>query len=587
MVSTRSLPLLLVLACTPEPDDERRGKGGDASDCDTELVGWDTFARGYLSTWCTPCHSSELVGASRSGAPEGVDFETWAGAALWAERIGATSIDASMPPAGGPSEEDRERILEWVECGAPGEDPPPSACDVPQIHEGDVLVDATFDAQAFCDAANTIAGDLTLAANTLGPLETCLCEVQGDVSIEPGAVEVSLQELTRTGALDLTDSDAVRVSLPALTALDGSLTVTGNATLVELELPQLADLTGAVTVSGNATLELVALPELTSATSVTVTDNARLRAATVSRLESVEGDFLVADNPTLEDLMGTEVITTIGGHLTLRDNASLLSVDKFTRLVSVGGDLSILRNTSLSSIHGFYALETIEGPLSIEHNPSLAPVMGFALLEDAGGLSMVNNDAMDFIGVFMSLTTLRGDLTILNHELLDRIDSLPELQEVTGNVEISNNPFLASVTGLTQLHTVGGFVSFDSERLEYISGLGMLTDIGDTLSLEDTPLLVQMNGFHEVARTAGVRITRTGLPHLNDLANLTTVTGDLLVRHNPDLLTVQGLSALERVEGALRIRYNSALPQDDVDQLVETLGPKVLLGEINIEPNGK
>ena len=120
MLSARSLLPLWLAACAGGDDTDKRQQETATPECDTELVGWEPFAQGYLMTWCTPCHSSEIEGIDRAGAPAGVDFDTWSGAAFWADRIGAASMDETMPPGGGPSEEDRARIAEWVACGACG-----------------------------------------------------------------------------------------------------------------------------------------------------------------------------------------------------------------------------------------------------------------------------------------------------------------------------------------------------------------------------------------------------------------------------------------------------------------------------------
>ncbi len=82
---------------------------------------FDTFADGFLRNWRRSCHSSTLQGQARYGDPEGVDFNTHEDARLWRDRIleRATGDDPSMPPAGGPSEEQRALLREWLQAGAP------------------------------------------------------------------------------------------------------------------------------------------------------------------------------------------------------------------------------------------------------------------------------------------------------------------------------------------------------------------------------------------------------------------------------------------------------------------------------------
>ena len=85
---------------------------------------WQTAGQPYLLTYCTGCHSSGVTGEWRREAPEGVDFETLAGAQAWSERIAARIEAGDMPPGGGAVAIHTERMLDWVACGMPGEDNP-------------------------------------------------------------------------------------------------------------------------------------------------------------------------------------------------------------------------------------------------------------------------------------------------------------------------------------------------------------------------------------------------------------------------------------------------------------------------------
>ncbi len=81
-------------------------------------LSWENTGRLFLTNWCTGCHSSQLSGKARFGAPGGVDFETEALFLPFKERIEARTGGErpSMPPAGGPSQEERELFLRWTAC---------------------------------------------------------------------------------------------------------------------------------------------------------------------------------------------------------------------------------------------------------------------------------------------------------------------------------------------------------------------------------------------------------------------------------------------------------------------------------------
>jgi hypothetical protein len=85
-------------------------------------VSYESFAGPFLLSWCTGCHASSLAEGQRQGAPPGIDFDSESGVRSHIERIAARVADHTMPPAGGPSDEERALLLEWVDCGMPGDE---------------------------------------------------------------------------------------------------------------------------------------------------------------------------------------------------------------------------------------------------------------------------------------------------------------------------------------------------------------------------------------------------------------------------------------------------------------------------------
>jgi Sec-independent protein translocase protein TatA len=92
---------------------------------------WRSFGGGFLLTWCTGCHSSHLAADARQDAPIDVNFDTHAAfkphASLVYERavleahavLRDPNTASPMPPAGLPPESDRQRLTQWIACGAP------------------------------------------------------------------------------------------------------------------------------------------------------------------------------------------------------------------------------------------------------------------------------------------------------------------------------------------------------------------------------------------------------------------------------------------------------------------------------------
>jgi hypothetical protein len=120
----------LLLACgsdLPPPP-----TGGTAGPLDATCgpgLSWEGFGQGFMLSYCTACHGSQVTGDSRHGAPLGVDFDTLAATTVQAERVGARVLDSGdMPPVGGPTGDELTLLAEWLDCGLPGtEQPLPAA----------------------------------------------------------------------------------------------------------------------------------------------------------------------------------------------------------------------------------------------------------------------------------------------------------------------------------------------------------------------------------------------------------------------------------------------------------------------------
>jgi uncharacterized membrane protein len=103
--------ILLLLACLTEGADS-----GDPCDRDPPLD-YLTFGKGQMQTHCVGCHSSLVREDQRNGAPVGVDLDTYDGVVTWAERIRVRTVELQdMPPGGGPSDEERAQLAEWLDC---------------------------------------------------------------------------------------------------------------------------------------------------------------------------------------------------------------------------------------------------------------------------------------------------------------------------------------------------------------------------------------------------------------------------------------------------------------------------------------
>lgn len=95
----------------------------------TSTLTWESFGQGFMESYCTRCHSSELVGAQRHGAPSFHDVDTVYGVRAIREHIdettaaGPDAVNTGMPEPGYPQPtlEQRQLLGEWLACGAPSD----------------------------------------------------------------------------------------------------------------------------------------------------------------------------------------------------------------------------------------------------------------------------------------------------------------------------------------------------------------------------------------------------------------------------------------------------------------------------------
>jgi uncharacterized membrane protein len=95
------------------------GDGDESATCDQPDLTYDTFGEPFMTDWCTGCHSAQLLPYMRQNAPLDVNFDTLDENRAQSEAISLTVSGATMPPEGGPSDDERQMLVQWLGCGAP------------------------------------------------------------------------------------------------------------------------------------------------------------------------------------------------------------------------------------------------------------------------------------------------------------------------------------------------------------------------------------------------------------------------------------------------------------------------------------
>ena len=110
-------------ACNSDPAGGGGGAGNDNTTAPCTDLTYANFAADFMATNCTSCHSSELTGADRQEAPDGINFDTLEGVMAQLERIRVRAVeDGTMPPSTAeviPTAEELDQLAEWIDCDAP------------------------------------------------------------------------------------------------------------------------------------------------------------------------------------------------------------------------------------------------------------------------------------------------------------------------------------------------------------------------------------------------------------------------------------------------------------------------------------
>ena len=126
MKTLKLAALALVLACTTACGHSVFGPPTETQCPLSSTLTWTNFGQKFMADYCTRCHDSSRTGAARNGAPSFHDFDTRSGVFVVIDHIdettasGPAATNTSMPPDGiKPTLEEREKLAEWLACGAP------------------------------------------------------------------------------------------------------------------------------------------------------------------------------------------------------------------------------------------------------------------------------------------------------------------------------------------------------------------------------------------------------------------------------------------------------------------------------------
>src|SRR5262245_23295403 len=118
----------LTAGCGSSHDDDHTHEGtASAAVCPTtQTLTYENFGKGFMQSYCLRCHSENVTGAARNGAPADHNFDHLDEIQGLKEHIdehaaaGPTVVNTEMPPdAPLPTVDERRKLGEWLACDAP------------------------------------------------------------------------------------------------------------------------------------------------------------------------------------------------------------------------------------------------------------------------------------------------------------------------------------------------------------------------------------------------------------------------------------------------------------------------------------
>ena len=267
----------------------------------------------------------------------------------------------------------------------------------------------------------------------------------------------------------------------------------------------------------------------------------------LSELTSVSGNLRIDFTPALEDVDGLAALTSVGGLLGFNSSA-VRNIDGLAQIASVGGGLGFSGTSNLTNIDALANLTSIGGYLDVRGNVLLADLDGLAQLTSVGGyVEIRDNASLANLDALAGLASLPGNLRIIDNTRLERcaagLGRILTAEQTDGSgvggtiLDIGRNG-----SGLA-----GGTADSDCNSVQSIvDAFAVLTQNCDTELFSQA----EVDAFNCPA-ISSLFIRGNDITNLDGLSELTSVSGDLLIRETPVLANVDGLAGLTSVGGVL------------------------------------
>ncbi|MBA6154917.1 choice-of-anchor D domain-containing protein [Tenacibaculum sp. S7007] len=283
--------------------------------------------------------------------------------------------------------------------------------------------------------------------------------------------------------------------------------------------------------------------------------------ATLGDCGIIEGDVTI--NGTITDLSGFSKIHTISGNLHLEGNISN-DLSGFSNLTTIGGNITFKDMSNITSIVSFSNITSLGGSFEVNNLDQLTDISILNQLTSISSIAITNNSILSTIA-FDEIQTISSNFSITFNSSLSSI-SIPKLTQVSGEFRMNNNVGGMTNLNLALLESTGNFLIADMHSLQSItapelqtvtgrlaigscSGLttlsiSKLTSISNNASIDHCQQLTTITTPALSTIGGNFSLDNLGITNLSFLQNLTSISGQLLLRDLVSLNNLQGLDEL-------------------------------------------
>ncbi|NOU46696.1 MAG: T9SS type A sorting domain-containing protein [Bacteroidales bacterium] len=201
----------------------------------------------------------------------------------------------------------------------------------------------------------------------------------------------------------------------------------------------------------------------------------------LSGINSVEGDLLIQHNYSMNNLIGLESLTSVGGDLNIGGfeewNYYLRNMVGLENLVNFDGNIQIIGNESLENLHGLNGIDTVND-LTISCYPSMIDLSGLDSLTSVMHDFHITGNSLKHLYGLEKIDSVHGNLSIGGSDSLIDLEGLNSLNYIGGELRISYNKSLNNLTNLISVKSVGDIAIMNNESLTSLSGLDSINGQG-------------------------------------------------------------------------------------------------------------